>query len=78
MVLGSPDGRSYGPLAVERRSFALGDEDYGYAIPILYSGTGRENDRYLKIVFRAPAELSRVEIDHVPRAADPPQAGAAR
>jgi hypothetical protein len=66
VVLGSPDGRSFGPLPVERRSFALGDEDYGYSIPVLYSGEGREDDRYLKIVFRSPAELSRVEIDHVP------------
>jgi mannan endo-1,4-beta-mannosidase len=78
VVLGSPDGRSYGPLAVERRSFALGDADYGYWIPVLYSGEGRENDRYIKIVFRVPAELSRVEIDHVPPARDTVQAPAAR
>jgi mannan endo-1,4-beta-mannosidase len=64
VLLGSPDGRSYGPLATRRESFALNDEDYDYWIPILYTGEGREDDRYLKIVFRNPAQLSRVEIDH--------------
>jgi hypothetical protein len=29
-------------------------------------GEGREDDRHLKIVFRDPAQLSRVEIDHSP------------
>ena len=66
VILGSPDGRSFGPLPVERKSFALEDEDYGYWTPLLYVGEGREDDRYLKIVFRDPAQLSRVEIDHSP------------
>jgi hypothetical protein len=66
VILGSPDGRSFGPLPVERTSFALEDEDYGYWKPLLYAGEGREGDRYLKIVFRDPAQLSRVEIDHAP------------
>lgn len=65
-VLGSPDGRTFGPLPVHRESFAVGDEDYGYWLPVLYSGEGREDDRYLKIVFRNPAQLSRVEIDYTP------------
>jgi hypothetical protein len=65
-ILGSPDGRTFGPLPVQRESFALGDEDYGYWIPIRYSAEGREDDRYLKIVFRTEAQLSRVEIDHAP------------
>jgi hypothetical protein len=67
VVLGSPDGRTFGPLPVRRESFALGDEDYGYWLPTLYSGEGREDDRYLKIVFRTSAQLSRVEIGHAPR-----------
>jgi hypothetical protein len=66
VILGSPDGRTFGPLPARRESFAFGDADYGYWLPILYSGEGRENDRYLKIVFRTPAQLSRVEIDYVP------------
>jgi hypothetical protein len=33
----------------------------------VYAGEGREDDRYLKIVFRTPAQLSRVEIGHAPR-----------
>jgi hypothetical protein len=66
VVLGSADGRTFGPLPMGRESFALGDEDYGYWIPVLYAGEGREGDRYVKIVFRTPAQLSRVEIDHVP------------
>jgi len=66
VVLGSPDGQTFGPLPVRREGFALGDEDYGYWLPTLYSGEGREDDRYLKIVFRTPAQLSRVEIGHFP------------
>jgi hypothetical protein len=66
VVLGSRDGRTYGPVDTRRESFALGDEDYGYWIPVQYTGEGREDDRYLKIVFRTPAQLSRVEIDYRP------------
>jgi hypothetical protein len=66
VLLGSPDGRTFGPLPVERESFALGDEDYGYWLPLAYSAEGREGDRYLKLVFRTEAQLSRVEIDHLP------------
>jgi hypothetical protein len=66
VILGSPDGRTFGPLPVQRQSFAFGDADYGYWLPILYAGEGREDDRYLKIVFRTPAQLSRVEIDYAP------------
>ena len=71
VILGSPDGRTFGPLPVERESFAFGDADYGYWLPIRYSGEGREGDRYLKIVFRTPAQLSRVEIDYLPPPDDP-------
>ena len=66
VILGSPDGRVFGPLSARRESFAFADADYGYWLPILYSGEGRDDDRYLKIVFRNPAQLSRVEIDYVP------------
>ena len=78
VILGSPDGRTFGPLPTERESFALGDEDYGYAVPVLYSGRGREGDLYLKIVFRNPAQLARVEIDHLPRAPTSPGASGDR
>ena len=71
VILGSPDGRTFGPLPVQRQSFAFGDVDYGYWLPILYAGEGREGDRYLKIVFRTPAQLSRVEIASLPRADAP-------
>jgi hypothetical protein len=64
VLLGSPDGRDFGPLPVRRESFALDDADYGYAVPVLYSGEARAGDRYVKIVFRSPAQLSRVEVDH--------------
>jgi hypothetical protein len=67
VVLGSTDGRTFGPLSVERESFAFGDADYGYWLPILYTARGREDDRYVKIVFRTEAQLSRVEIDYLPR-----------
>jgi hypothetical protein len=67
VVLGSADGRTFGPLSVERESFAFGDEDYGYSLPILYTAEGREDDRYVKVVFRTEAQLSRVEIDYRPR-----------
>jgi mannan endo-1,4-beta-mannosidase len=66
VVLGSADGRTFGPLFMERESLALGDPDYGYWIPVLYAGEGRKDDRYVKIVFRSGAQLSRVEIDYVP------------
>jgi endo-1,4-beta-mannosidase len=49
--------------------FASGD-DYDER-DLLYAGEGREDDRYLKIVFRDPAQLSRVEIDHSPDSGTP-------
>ena len=67
VVLGSADGRTFGPLSVERESFAFGDEDYGYSLPTLSTAEGREDDRDVKVVFRPEAQLSRVEIDYRPR-----------
>jgi hypothetical protein len=66
VILGSADGRIFRPLPVRHASVSLEDEDYGYWRPILYAGEGDGSQRYLKIVFRAAAELSRVEIDHAP------------
>jgi hypothetical protein len=66
VVLGSADGRTFGPLPVRRTSAAIEDPDYAYWVPSLYVGEGREDDRYLKIVFRTSAQISRVELDYVP------------
>lgn len=72
----SDDGESWHPAPAERRDFFSGRGEYGYARPVLYEGLcTRAAARFLKLVFNAPVQLSRLEIQYG-RAFDPPHSTA--
>jgi hypothetical protein len=60
----SADGRKFRPAKFSRKDYFTGKGDYNYFPPVLYTGTGDDSSRYLKIEFTAEAQISRVEIKY--------------
>ncbi len=61
----SPDGERFDPAPAERTALAPGDAAaYGYRVPILFRLQAPPRARFLRLTFRGPVELSRVEIDY--------------
>ncbi|MGA2172920.1 MAG: hypothetical protein ABSG82_07935 [Sedimentisphaerales bacterium] len=61
----SADGKDFKPVKFERRAYFTGRENYGYHIPVLYTGTGLgDGAQYLKITYTGEAQISRVEIKY--------------
>ncbi len=59
----SADGRNFNRMAPPRVSRFLADANpYGYNVPVMYELANTGRDRYLKIVFRRGAQISRIEL----------------
>ncbi len=60
----SLDNKEYSVIDMKRESYNNGKGDYGYWVPIMYSLRKETKNRYLKIIFNAETQLSRIEIYH--------------
>jgi mannan endo-1,4-beta-mannosidase len=61
----SVDGERFEPGPAERTALSPGDAaTYGYRVPILLRLAAPPGTRFLRLTFRGPVELSRVEIDY--------------
>ena len=61
----SPDGVTYTRAEVRATRFPTEVNPYGYKLPVRYELTSAAPaSRFLKIVFRAEAQIGRVEIRH--------------
>ncbi len=62
-ILGSGDGIGFTPLEAKRRDFFGGKGDYDYWKPVEYQVQAPGGTYFLKLVYKADAQLARVEID---------------
>jgi mannan endo-1,4-beta-mannosidase len=61
----SADGERFEPASAERQALSAGDADtYGYRVPILFRLETPRGPRFVRVAFRGPVELSRVEIEY--------------
>ena len=61
----SADGQKFTPVKFSRHDYFTGKGDYSYYSPVLYTGTGNDDDaRYLKIEYNTESQISRVEIKY--------------
>jgi mannan endo-1,4-beta-mannosidase len=65
----SADGEDFSDVDMDRKKFNFGQGDYGYKVPVLFSGTVEASGpTYLKLSLPAataePLQLSRVEIEY--------------
>ena len=58
----SSDGQHFNRLTPKVSRFLAGANPYGYTIPVMYELGGGSSDRFLKIVLRRGAQISRVEL----------------
>lgn len=71
-IASSADGKNFEPLKAKREAFASGQGDYGYLVPILFTGVQPVGGTatHLRIEHPAsdknsePVQISRVEIDY--------------
>jgi mannan endo-1,4-beta-mannosidase len=68
-VSASADGKNFADVEMDRKSFNFGQGDYGYKVPVLFTGAVETSGpTYLKFSLPAataePVQLSRVEIEY--------------
>jgi hypothetical protein len=65
-ILGSLDGKKFIKLNFDKHNFFTGKGGYGYYVPVLYEGalSAKDDYKYLKIKYNAPAQISRIEIKY--------------
>ncbi len=58
----SSDGKEFERVTPRMARYATEANAYGYKLPVIYDVTSKGNNRYLKIVFKSDAQLSRTEL----------------